>query len=305
MTLFGGKPLDRLSMSALDQLMVRYMEYLFRSGEMVTEARYVLFGVVFELDLVAWSAETLPLAKRTLKGFARRAPEPSRDPPPLDLIWLLAHHFFHNVGGAVGLQASVFVLLAVDGYLRPSEALALRREDFHVLTHGNDATWSVTVAPSTRGAPAKNREYDDGFTVGAYDRGFMNRLISLFVQNISANEHVFPSLTLTQLEKLFKVFAGREHMVLSPHSLRHAGPSHDMLHNGASMHDAQWRGRWLCLESRRRYSKPAKLHRQQACLTESQLERARLARESLPKELMCELSRAVPKSRRFGDSCSR
>lgn len=79
LTLFGGKPLDKLSMSSLDQLMVRYMEFPFRSGEAVGEARYVLLGVVFELDLVARSAETLPLAQRTLKGFARRAPEPSRD----------------------------------------------------------------------------------------------------------------------------------------------------------------------------------------------------------------------------------
>lgn len=84
--LFGGAALDQLSMKALDKLVVQYMEFLFRAGEAVSEARYLLFGVIFELDLTAESAEVLPLAKRTLKGFARRAPESSRDPPPLDLL---------------------------------------------------------------------------------------------------------------------------------------------------------------------------------------------------------------------------
>lgn len=67
--LFGGTALDQLNMRTLDKLVVQYMEFLFR--EAVSEARYLLFGVIFELDLTAKSAEVLPLAKRSLKGSLR------------------------------------------------------------------------------------------------------------------------------------------------------------------------------------------------------------------------------------------
>lgn len=36
------------------------------------------------------------------------------------------------------MQAAVFVLLATDGYMRPSEALNLHREDFHAVYKGKN-----------------------------------------------------------------------------------------------------------------------------------------------------------------------
>ncbi len=79
-------------------------------------------GVGFALDLVSRDAQTFPLAKKSLKGFTRKAPEPSRDPPPYKLVWLLG-----TLKGRRGMQAAAaLTLLAADAYLRPSEALALR-----------------------------------------------------------------------------------------------------------------------------------------------------------------------------------
>lgn len=67
----------------------------------------------------------------------------------------------------------------------------------------------MTVAPSVRGVPAQNREFDDGFTVGAHDRGFLNDILTPFLKNVANTAWVFPNLTLTRLEKLFKVCARR------------------------------------------------------------------------------------------------
>ncbi len=44
-------------------------------------ARCALYGVGFVLDLVTRDVQTVPLAKKSLKGFSRKAPKPSCDPP--------------------------------------------------------------------------------------------------------------------------------------------------------------------------------------------------------------------------------
>jgi hypothetical protein len=87
-------------------------------------------SVSLTLDLATRDVLTLPLSKKTLQGFTRRAPEPSRDPPPMQTNWLAAEHFATVVPAPVGWQAAVLMLLAVDGCLRPSEALALRARVF-------------------------------------------------------------------------------------------------------------------------------------------------------------------------------
>ena len=48
----------------------------------------------------------------------------------------------------------------------------------------------------------------------------------------------------------------------------------------------QWRGRWLAMESCRRYSKPAKMLRSLAALSEEQLRRARAAAYEVPGRLL-------------------
>eukprot|EP00972_Heterocapsa_arctica_P050541 7432125-Heterocapsa_arctica.AAC.1 len=62
---------------------------------------------------------------------------------------------------------------------------------------------------------------------------------------------------------------------LDPHSVRHVGPSIDSYEKRLSPPEVQARGRWRCVESCRRYSKPAALLRQVAKLSRQQLNEAR------------------------------
>ena len=72
---------------------------------------------------------------------------------------------------------------------------------------------------------------------------------------------------------------------VSPHSLRHAGPSHDAWFFKDSLDLIQARGRWLCKESVRRYSKPAGMLRTAATLTIAQKQEARRISKELPRAM--------------------
>jgi hypothetical protein len=109
-------PLRGLTANELDTRPAEYMETFYLSGEAAGAARYALCGVCFALDLVTRDALMLPLAKKTLKGFARKAPEPSRDPPPMETAWLAADYFAKVAPAPVGAQAALLTLFAADGY---------------------------------------------------------------------------------------------------------------------------------------------------------------------------------------------
>ena len=283
---FVGRELRTLSAQELDPLMVQFMEQLFLAGETTSVARYALYGVAWVCDLITRDIQIFPLAKKTLKGFSRKAPEPSRDPPPLELTWLAADFFERTVGSDESLLAAVATLLAVDGYLRPSEVLALRTQDFFKSGRGRTLKWSVVVAPLSRGVPAKNRQFDDGFVAGAYDRHHVAELISALVSRAPLNTRVLAPLTLPRWEQLCRDFNRSEGARLCPHGLRHTGPSHDFAVHKAGLHDIQLRGRWLATQSCRRYTKPACLHRGLARLSRDQLERAaKAAKEVVPRLL--------------------
>jgi integrase len=281
-----GAPLATFKHCYLDKLMAEYMEHVFLQGETPAIARYAMFGTAFELDLVTRDPQVFPLAKKTLKGFMKKAPEPSRDPPPYEVAWLAASYFAKSVGGRQGLLAAAATLVAADGYLRPSEALGLRKEDFYRSGEGRATQWSVVVAPLSRAVPAKNKQFDDGYVVGAHDRQYVRDLVEALVTTSSCNEKVFSPLELPLWEKMFRDFSKAEGLKVTPHGLRHTGPSHDFHVHKEPLHGLQLRGRWLAIESCRRYTKPARLLRATSALTNSQLEKADVSARTLVAYLL-------------------
>ena len=73
---------------------------------------------------------------------------------------------------------------------------------------------------------------------------------------------------------------------MTPHGLRHTGPSYDFATHKSPLHDLQLRGRWLAIESCRRYAKPARLLQGVAVLSKKQRDRAAKAAEELVPELL-------------------
>ena len=89
-------------MKTWDSLVVRYIEHLFLLGEHIFVAWYALYSVIFHLELPRRAATTLPKAMETLRGFAKSSPEVGRDPPPIEVVWLLVDALLRSFGAAAG-----------------------------------------------------------------------------------------------------------------------------------------------------------------------------------------------------------
>ena len=228
------------------------------------------------LDLVTRSPLVLPLSKAALKGFAKLCPEGTRDPPPWEVLFLLALSLLSGKLRRVHVLVAIIVVLAFDCYLRPSEALNLRKQDVTAPRAGTrNKSWSIVVAPQG-GAPAKNRQFDAGVVVGGIDRGFVSDILEALFNRTPTGSLLFEGVSLGMLEGVFRnkrTLLGFDDIELVPHGLRHAGPSHEFHYNSVSLPTLQARGRWLPPDSVRRYAKPAMLLRQLAKVATSDLDR--------------------------------
>ncbi|CAK0862131.1 unnamed protein product, partial [Prorocentrum cordatum] len=183
-----------------DKLLVEYMEFLFLDGAAVSAARYALYGVAWTLDFPIKPPSCCALAKATLRAFFRRAPEKSRGPPCEEMLWLFVDFFIQHELHLVGFSA----VLAWDCYLWPSEAIELRKGDLcPPVTGASIQKRSITVAPSARDRPAKNRQVDTGVVAAWQDRRWMEPLLKSVFERTKPGELLFRGLTLAAVEKAF------------------------------------------------------------------------------------------------------
>ena len=254
----------------------KFLEALYLGGEGLAAARYALYGTAFVLELVTRSPLVLPLSKAALKGFKTLCPESTRDPPPWEAIFLLAMSLVTGKLVRVNVLVAILVLLAFDCYLRPSEALNLRKQDVTAPRSGTrNCSWSLVIAPQG-GAPAKNRQFDAGVVVGGSGRDFVAIVLEALYLRTAAGSLLFEGVSLSVLESVFRsrrAALGFNDLTLVPHGLRHAGPSHDFHYNQVGLPALQARGRWLSADSVRRYAKPAMLLRQLAKVSAADLDR--------------------------------
>ena len=75
-------------------------------------------------------------------------------------------------------------------------------------------------------------------------------------------------------------------VAITPHGMRHCGPSHDLYAHAADLTTAQARGRWRSMNSVRRYAKHATLLRQVSTLNAEQLVNAAKLSVSLPQVVL-------------------
>jgi hypothetical protein len=275
---------------------------LFFSGDGVYVGRMILYGFAFMYDMPS-GGSNFSRSKRALKGWARAAPEHSRDPAPWVAVMLLVRRMVESFG-AEGLEASRCSVVAYDLFARPSEMLGVTymslvppaADVHHKLDH-----FAVVFAPSNgRGPsanplpPAKSGEYDatvlacDAASIAA-GRGVVRRVLDcLKSRGGNSRRPVFGSLTLARWESLLKQASDMEgisHLDISPHTLRHGGASHDMALQLRSFPQVQSRGRWLSKKSVARYGKFGMYQRQLAKLSASQRREGAVIARSLARFL--------------------
>lgn len=154
----------------LDEKLEQYFELLCRTGKGKSKATYTMAAIV---HLGNWHRgqrlARLPRSMCALSGWARLAPDESKEPCP----WIIAALISRHLAGSDAPQAAFLaraVIVQFGFMLRPNEVLGLRVDAWfgHKQRSGNYDRCAITVAPShTTGAslvvgPASKEDWHVG-----------------------------------------------------------------------------------------------------------------------------------------------
>ena len=144
---------------------------------------------------------------------------------------------------------------------------------------------------------SKTGEYDDTVILGLGDsaRAWVPGLLEALLQRARrlGKTFLFEGLSLSAYERYFREAAsaaGLKQLRMTPHSLRHGGPSTDVLTKSRSLLEAKAFGRWSMDRSVHRYEKHGRLLRQVGKLSLVQKAKANRLRLTLPRNLLKRLA---------------
>ena len=257
-----------------------FLHSMYQQGEQSWLARDTLYGVAWKYDFNLKNPKILQLSRKSLRGWLRRHPQGTRDPPIKEAVALISEDARLREG-KLGSYVHKANWVAADLYLRPTEMADLETDQVTPPSDPQYNDWVVTIAPQTGDQPGKNREFDQSVVVGfAWRKPFVvNMLKELYDEAMHrGGGRLFPENFLCAWEACNRRSANRMQLrgfSVSPHGMRHAGPSWDVYEKLADLPAVQSRGRWLALQSTRRYSKSASLLRQVKKLSVEQRTEAR------------------------------
>jgi hypothetical protein len=278
--------------------LVRHMELysvqLASTGLGPAAGRNLLYGWLFfksenyEKDLLELSN-----MKRTINGWSKEVMEEERDPAPLEVLWWMGVWFPFN--GM--LSVALCLVLQLDGYMRPTEALELTEDQIikpAPLAGAQYATsYSAHLAPQTRGKRSKAGQVDDSFVFGTKGRMWVVNVVKGLARRTRKGAHLFPG-TLASYERAFQKASRAlkiEALGITPHVVRHTGPSNDRLFNLRPLSEVMKRGRWGHIKSCTRYEKRAKIMRQLGLMTKQQQVSMKTAAAQFPQMLLFKLAK--------------
>ena len=143
----------------------------------------------------------------------------------------------------------------------PSEILGLRKRDV-VKPVGRNKLWGIIFGNSVHHEKTKAGTQDD--TVFLDSLHDFAPAVAKLVYN-SCRQHcglLFPGCTLGHYESSMRQVVkhlGLAKFALTPHAVRHSGPSQDFLNKSRTADEIQARGRWKSLRSIQRYRKPGQM----------------------------------------------
>ena len=296
----SAQGLDLSNQLARDATMTRYIHVLYFAGEGAFSARVAVYGLAHQMQLNLKDTAELCRSRRALKGFSVSAPDAQRDPLPWEGVVLIASWLLDQENQQDVAMARAMVV-AFDGYFRPSEVLGIRGCDITIarkalLSRIPPATVRLAPSAADRGdlpnPRTKSGSYDDTVSFGddastAAGRRFVVDLLTGLKKAHAPNARVFP-VTLAAFEARFRdavAALNLKMLCVSPHCLRHGGASSDYAASHRGLSDVQRRGRWLAQASVRRYEKTGRLAAQISRLDGAQIRSAKAASASLPARL--------------------
>ncbi|CAE8674891.1 unnamed protein product [Polarella glacialis] len=245
----------------LDASMVEFMRQQYEAGCQSWEGSYLVYGHQL-LRHTGLDSSCLPESKKALKGWKTGAPGKMRLPYPEEVILDVADFAL----GAGNGEAAMAIALQLDGYFRPSEVLNLTVKQ--VMPPARKAgrayakAWGIVLAPAEDEKPTKTGQFDDSVLIGDIQHEWLGPILALLIKNKTPEDKLFPSLSLASYERLFRDAMQKRYnkcIHVTPHAVRHSGPSNDKFHKRRSLLQIQKRGRWASPKSVARYEKEALL----------------------------------------------
>lgn len=278
-----------LRSAAIDKLLAAYLEYMFWSRGSYDYACQAVYGLIFNAPFLR---HKLGEARLCLRGWKRL--KQSRSHPPL--TWELAVVFAFTMAKWGYHSEAVATLLAFDCYLRVGELTRIQYHD--VLQPHDPRTGSAQCNMAVRLAVAKTG-LNQSVTLQSPAVAAVLRAYLLAFPFLS-EDRIFqftPSWFRVLLHRV-SVAHGLGHIPYVPHSLRHGGATSDFL-RGATIEQIMFRGRWVSMESARRYVQTC-----QAMMIIQSIPPAvhSLGLQLVPElsALMCTLLEAIPSRRKQG-----
>jgi len=244
-----------VAISALDALLVTYMDKMFLDGEAPARGMKLLAATMHARpEFSKTGLFGLPRGWRALKGWTRLSPPRARTPEPL-AIWAAM------VNGLVSDKQpgmAMFTLMMWSTYARPGALLRLQPE-FLIRPSSVAAMWTVLLNPLELEIPSKTREFDDSIPL---DHKFWKELQPL-LEALKGRTPASPVFTFTYPEYTlaFRKVAVRLGLKLVPYQARHSGASHDRITGFRDLPGVKKRGSWKADKSVNRYEKGARLGR--------------------------------------------
>ena len=278
----------------VDSALDRDMTKLFFDGACKQSAATLMVALCFFMRIRARDA-AFPMAKASLRGFGRLSRSSSREPAPWEAVCLMALWLVnHRSTLRHAVRAAALMLTQFDCYARPQATLALTKR--HVVPapvggHPRAQFWALVFAPSDEHAVTKTGRQDDTVPLNTPEAGRdrIHLLVSALYRKCSEpEEKMFPFTLAVYGDLCRKSFSGAGLNMkpnITPHMLRHGGPSTDVLLKVRTLVEAQQRGCWACLASTLRYEKTGRLLKMLNQLTPAQRRDGAAAAHTLQTKL--------------------
>ena len=224
------------------------------------DARSTVFGyILLHMNSDMPEKMLLSQSKAALKGWSSRFPLHSRTGVDLQVWDVVAWQCLENDDPL----AAAAIMIQGDSYLRPTEVLQLQAS--HVLKpiKSRANCWGFIVGHRDEGIPTKAGLYDDCVLLNTPSRSDLGVVMKYLMSHCKRpSAKLFRGLTLRDYNSSIKEACeklGLQHLKLTPHVLRHSGPSSDICHKVRSLKAIQQRGRWASPKSVARYQKPGRM----------------------------------------------
>lgn len=192
-----------------------------------------------------YKAVEFPRSILALKGWGKKRPGGSWPPIP----WTVVCGVSVVMSYRYGFNMALCTLLSFDAYWRPYEALGIRGCDVYPPQPSHNLEFfCVETNPFLAHRPSKTGVYDDAVLIGDKPgREALTVLLQELIRRHGRTETKLFSFTSETWRLAFQAIlvlfglADRNYVL---YSLRHGGPSHDLLYGHRSLEEARKRGTW-------------------------------------------------------------